>query len=415
MSLLSHLKRSAFVFVPATSILFSNGAQAEFIDDSTLKLQLRNFYMNRDFRDNPSGQSKAEDWGQGFMLRLNSGFTEGTVGFGVDALGLVGVKLDSGDGSSGTGALQRNSAGQPSDNFSSLGLTAKARISQSLVTLGTHEPLLPIAYRNDTRMLPQTFEGAQLAFNEVDDLSLLAGQFRSTRLRDSSSRDDMMMFADGATGGMASDRFNYAGATWQANPTLTGTWFYAKMENNYSQHYANILHDWKLTESLTFRSDIRYFDSSDQGNTDVDNRNLAGMFTLMQGGHALGLAWQEQGGDTGMPFISGGTDPWALNTLTYHHFLRAEEDSWQVRYSYDFAAADIPGLKLMARYVRGDNFEIGGVDAKEWERDVDIGYTVQTGSLKGVSLLWRNVAYRGSHTTDIDENRVILGYTFNIW
>ena len=77
--------------------------------------------------------------------------------------------------------------------------------------------------------------------------------------------------------------------------------------------------------------------------------------------------------------------------------------------------ASSTSLKLMARYVRGDNFEIGGVDAKEWERDVDIGYTVQTGSLKGASLLWRNVAYRGSHTTDIDENRVILGYTFNLW
>ncbi|QIB52698.1 OprD family porin [Pseudomonas sp. OIL-1] len=415
MSLLSCFKRTAFVVVPVTSALLSTGAHAEFIEDSTLKLQLRNFYMNRDFRDNPSGQSKAEDWGQGFMLRLNSGFTEGTVGFGVDALGLAGFKLDSGDGSSGTGALQRNSAGQPSDNFSALGLTAKARVSKSLVTLGTHEPLLPIAYRNDTRLLPQTFEGAQLAFNEIDDLSLLAGQFRSTRLRDSSSRDDMVMFADGSSGGVASDRFNYTGATWQASPTLTGTWFYAKMEDNYSQHYANILHDWKLTDSLTLRSDIRYFDSRDQGNTNVDNQNLAGMFTLIHGGHALGLAWQEQDGDTGMPFISGGTDPWALNTLTYHHFLRAEEDSWQVRYSYDFAAAGIPGLKLMARYVRGDNFEIGGVDAKEWERDVDIGYTVQSGSLKGVSLLWRNVAYRGSHTTDIDENRVILGYTFNIW
>ncbi|QJD58744.1 OprD family porin [Pseudomonas sp. gcc21] len=415
MFVLSHLKRAISVFAFVATILNSTGAYAELVDDSTLKLQLRNFYMNRDFRDNPSGQSKAEDWGQGFMLRLNSGFTEGTVGFGVDALGLVGIKLDSGDGTSGTGALQRNSAGQPSDNFSSLGLTAKARVSQSLVTLGTHEPLLPIAYRNDTRLLPQTFEGAQLAFNEIDDLSVLAGQFRSTRLRDSSSREDMVMFADGSSGGVASNRFNYAGATWQPSPTLTGTWFYARMQDNYSQHYANILHDWKLTENLTLRSDIRYFDSSDQGGTNVDNQNLAGMFTLLRGGHALGLAWQEQDGDTGMPFISGGTDPWALNTVTYQHFLRAEEDSWQVRYSYDFAAAGIPGLKLMARYVRGDNFEIGGLDAKEWERDVDIGYTVQTGHFKGVSLLWRNVAYRGSHTTDIDENRVILGYTFNIW
>lgn len=100
-----------------------------------------------------------------------------------------------------------------------------------------------------------------------------------------------------------------------------------------------------------------------------------------------------------------------MNTLTYHHFLRAGEDGWQVRYDYDFAAAGLPGLSLMARYVHGDNFEIGGVDAKEWERDVDLAYTVQSGPLKNFNVRWRNVMYRGSHTTDLDENRLIVSYT----
>ncbi|HKM38568.1 MAG TPA: OprD family outer membrane porin, partial [Thiopseudomonas sp.] len=43
----------------------------------------------------------------------------------------------------------------------------------------------------------------------------------------------------------------------------------------------------------------------------------------------------------------------------------------------------------------------------------DLGYTIQSGPLKNVSLLARNVMYRGSHTTDIDENRVLVNYTFN--
>ena len=34
--------------------------------------------------------------GQGFILNYQSGFTQGTVGFGVDALGLLGVRLDGG-------------------------------------------------------------------------------------------------------------------------------------------------------------------------------------------------------------------------------------------------------------------------------------------------------------------------------
>lgn len=139
------------------------------------------------------------------------------------------------------------------------------------------------------------------------------------------------------------------------------------------------------------------------------------MVTLAYRGHALGAGYQRQTGDTGMPFIAGGTDPFTLNTLTYHHFLRAEEDSWQIRYDLDFAGLGVTGLTLMTRYVRGDDFQIRQAEANEWEHDIDVGYVIQSGPLKNLGLRWRNVAYRGSHTTDIDENRMIVSYTFKFW
>jgi hypothetical protein len=46
-------------------------------------------------------RSKNEEWGQGFDLRFISGYTQGTVQFGVDAIGLYGVRLDSGGGTNG--------------------------------------------------------------------------------------------------------------------------------------------------------------------------------------------------------------------------------------------------------------------------------------------------------------------------
>ncbi|MBE1188645.1 outer membrane porin, OprD family, partial [Escherichia coli] len=48
-------------------------------------------------------QSQAGNWSQGFVLRLQSGFTGGPLGFGLDATGLLGVKLDSGRGRSNDG------------------------------------------------------------------------------------------------------------------------------------------------------------------------------------------------------------------------------------------------------------------------------------------------------------------------
>lgn len=407
--------------LPLLSLLLPVAAQAALVEDSHLSLETRNFYINRDFRNNAIGNHKAEEWGQGFMLRFNSGFTEGPVGFGVDTLGLLGIKLDGGDGTGGANVLPRSRVtGETPDEWSFLGLTGKARLAQSVLTVGTHEPLLPVAFRNDTRLLPQTFEGAQLVSKDIDQLTLTAGQFRSTRLRDSTDYQDMTMvaFAEGGTlvaGGKPSDSFNYAGVSYAPLANLTATYFYAELEDNYHQHYGNLLYSLPLSESLKLKTDIRYFDSGKEGNTTVDNRNLGAGFTFSYKAHSLGFAYQDQSGDTGMPFIGGGTDPWTLNTVTYHHFLRAGEDSWQVRYDYDFAALGAPGLSLTTRYVRGDDFRIGRADAHEWERDFDLGYVIQSGPLKNVGLRWRNVAYRGSHTTDVDENRLIASYTFKFW
>lgn len=63
----------------------SDQAEAKgFIEDSSLDLLLRNYYFNRDGK---SGSGDRVDWTQGFLTTYESGFTQGTVGFGVDAFG----------------------------------------------------------------------------------------------------------------------------------------------------------------------------------------------------------------------------------------------------------------------------------------------------------------------------------------
>nr|WP_243667284.1 OprD family outer membrane porin [Pseudomonas brassicae] len=44
------------------------------------KLELRNFYFSRDFRDGFPSQSKREEWAQGLQLNLQSGYTQGRSG-----------------------------------------------------------------------------------------------------------------------------------------------------------------------------------------------------------------------------------------------------------------------------------------------------------------------------------------------
>ena len=72
-----------------------------------------------------------------------------------------------------------------------------------------------------------------------------------------------------------------------------------------------------------------------------------------------------------------------------------DERSWQARYDYDFAAMGWPGLIATVRYITSDNVSTGmGFEGTAQERDLDIGYTVQSGPLKNVGIRLRNVAAR---------------------
>lgn len=77
---------AAAMAVPAVS-------QAALVEDSKASLELRNMYLNRDFRDGTAAPSYGETWAQGFIAKFESGYTEGTVGVGVDAIGMLGIKL----------------------------------------------------------------------------------------------------------------------------------------------------------------------------------------------------------------------------------------------------------------------------------------------------------------------------------
>lgn len=386
-------------------------AQAAFVEDSKAGLELRNFYMNSDNRSVPStSQSMSEEWAQGFLLRAESGYTEGTVGFGVDALGLLGVKLDSGRGRTGTGLLPIDNDGSAPDEYSQLGLTAKAKISNSVLKVGTLEPKNMAVARSDSRLLPQTFKGGQLISQEVKGLTLDIGYLTEVNERNDSHFEDLKGALKGGTTVDEIDNFLFAGASYKLLDNLTGSYYYSNLEEAYKQHSFNLVHIQPLGEGQSLKTDLRYARSGDDGSSTVDNKALGGMVTYSLSGHSFGLAYQEMKGDTGFAYLNG-TDPFLVNyVMIAADFANANEESWQARYDYNFAAIGIPGLTFMTRYVTGDNFGAGG-NGKEWERDTDIAYTFQEGALKNLGVKWRNGTYRSNSTRDIDQNRLIVSYT----
>jgi len=410
--------------IAAIALGATNVASAAFIEDSKAAVELRNFYMNRDFRQSGATQSKAEEWAQGFILKMESGYTEGPVGFGLDAVGLLGVKLDSSPDRTGIGILQRdrNAPNRAQDDYGSAGLTAKAKLSATTLHVGTLQPVLPVLMRNDSRLLPQTYRGAWLQSKEVSGLTLDLGKLDRVNQRDSSDNEEMTVFNGGrrnitfGSGGTTSDEFLFAGGRYDWSPQLATSYYYGGLDGIYDQHNFNLIHVLPLGDKQSFKTDLRFVRSSDDGGSNVDNDAFGALFTYRHGGHGFTGGYQHMRGDTGFAYVAGG-DNALINLLQINDFGNEDERSWQVRYDYDFAAMGIPGLTLMTRYVSGDNVDrgAGASEGKTWERNTDIAYVIQSGPLKNLGLKLRNATTRSNFQSDMDENRVIVSYSLPLW
>ncbi|MOA70107.1 Porin-like protein NicP precursor [compost metagenome] len=54
-------------------------------------------------------------------------------------------------------------------------------------------------------------------------------------------------------------------------------------------------------------------------------------------------------------------------------------------------------------------------DGKEWARESELAYVVQSGALKNLSLKWRNSTMRRDFSAnEFDENRLIISYPLGI-
>lgn len=394
---------------------------AGFIDDSKLKVQLRNVYFNENFRDEQgmsaraaaSAKSERVEWAQGFLLDYQSGFTQGTLGLGLDAIGLLGVRLDSGRGRSGTGLLPVHDDGRAADEFASAGLTAKARLGQTVVKHGTLLPKTPVLVYNDARLVPQTYQGTQLTSTDVDGLTLTAGYLDRFKLRDSS--DSTGLYLDGY-GGSESGDFSFAGADYAVSKQLRVSYFHAQLEHFYRQDYAGVVHDLSLAGGV-FTSDLRYFKSRDSGAAHggkIDNHMLSGQVSYTRSGHTLGAGYQMLEGDAGLPYISGAT-VYSFSNVGIGKFIEEQEKTWMASYAYNFAAAGIPGLTFMTRYLSGDNGRSDDEGLAEWERDIELAYVVQAGVAKGLGVKLRNYVYRSDFSRGRDSNRIYLTYEIAIW
>lgn len=402
---------------------FSGG----FIEDSSGTLTFRNYYFDRDYKGE-SNIKQQREWAQGFTLDIKSGYTEGPIGFGLDFLGQWGVKLDSSKDRAGTGLLPVGTDGRADNSYSEMGLTGKLRYSKTELHVGTLRPMLPVLISSPARLLWQTFQGGYLRSKDINDLSLHAGYLNRVNHRDSTDNEKIGVAAPNGrfNGAARSDEFLFFGGDYQAKPNLTLSYYYARLNEIYQQHYLGLQHSFGLG-SGEFKSDLRYFLSDEAGEGkagSVDNQSIIANFSYQQGTHKITLGGHLLSGDTALPYISSSEALRMAELAMNSDFSNPDEHYWDVRYDYDFAGWGIPGLTTVARFMKGTNIELaeryGGKGLEETERSFWVSYAVQSGPLKGVNFRIKNARYQNSFASnasfrDANQTRVEIWYSMKLW
>lgn len=409
-----------------------------FIEGSSFNILNRNLYFNRDFRNGQSSRTEngySEEWAHGIIGRFESGFTQGTVGFGIDAFAMQGIKLDSGDGRSGAGGtvdiMPYNSNGQPEDTYSKVGGAAKLRLLDTVVKVGDVFPSTPVVAYGDSRLLPESFRGATFANTSIEGLTFQGGRLHAMSQPNSSSMRDG--FATFYAGSVDAPWIAYLGGDYTVSKNIGVSLYTSRFKDVWNQYYAGTTLSYPLAENVALIGGLNYYRAVDEGKKllgSFDNNIWSGKTGVQFGAHTLTVGYQRSNGDDDFDYLRQSDSIFLDNSIQYSDFNSPKEQSLQLRYDLNMQPFGIPGLSFMTRYAKGWGADYSNAnsvymrrgadgtplqDQKRWERDIEAKYIIQTGSLKAMSFRVRQATTRATaFESDLDEVRLIVEYPLQI-
>jgi imipenem/basic amino acid-specific outer membrane pore len=420
----------------ATAGVVSDQSDAKgFVEDSSLTVHLKNYYFNR---DNKNEKDDSKDWTQGVLGNFSSGFTQGTVGFGVDAYANWGIKLDGGGGTTGTGNLPVDNHGDPQDEYGTAGGAIKMRISKTELRYGNLQPAAPVFAAGGSRLFPQTATGFNLLSSDIAGLELDGGHFTGSNGPITTNNDHGIW---AAYGNVEASSIDYAGGKYTVNDNLTLSLYGSDLKDVWHQYYGNANYTLPITGDQSVNFDFNIYRTTDAGAAkagDINNTtwSLAGAYSFLTA-HTITLAYQKVHGDTPFDYVAFGNNGagdtgdsiFLANSIQYSDFNGPGERSWQARYDLNLASYGVPGLSFMVRYVNGSNIDGShlpsnstysgyGDDGKHHETNLEAKYVVQSGPAKDLALRMRQAWHTANGDQpdgDAKEFRLIADYPINVF
>ncbi|MDF3934909.1 OprD family porin [Pseudomonas citronellolis] len=419
-----------------------------FVEGQKLTFSTRNFFANERKRDSfyfhipkADGSEPTRDrhtWVQGNILQYSSGYTQGTVGFGLDLAGFNAINLERGKGAIAGGGNRTltDSDGEALEQWSKLGIAnLRLRVSSTELKAGRFQVETPVFNSIDNRALPSSFNGIGLLSEEFRGLSLQGGSFTRASPRTGAGDEDFT--TEYGTRQAKGDRYSYLGGTWKALDNLSLSAYGGHFEDVWNQYYFGFSHDLGDAQELALNSSFNLYSTRDTGTREagyIDNDTWSLAFTLSRGAHALMLAWQQVEGNEYFDYVHETSAMYLANSL-FSDYNGPNEKSLQLRYSTDFAPYGMPGLSTSVWYAKGwdiDGTHYAGdrngaygnyaeVRAQDGEKHHELGltgtYVVQDGALKRskIRLMYvKHLASQNQADGSLDEVRLVSTFPFDL-
>lgn len=383
----------------------------KFLEESSVKLRLRNYYLNR---HKPEATDPSA-WAQGGSIEYTTGKVGGVFSGTLEYFGSF--RLWAPDNHDGTLLLQE---GQ--NNIDILGVAnAKFDLDGHILSVYRQKYDLPYLNSQDNRMIPNTFEGYTIAMPKTsnDNFQYVIGYIDSMKKRNSQT---FVSMSDAAGVRSGENGVLLGGLRFFPVRDLSIGVINLYTNDIFNMAYAEAVYKQKFSDDMSNNLSVQYSDQHSVGEDllrggDSFSSNFWGIQEAFSYRHAIIKAAFNQtdtGADMRSPY---GSYPGYTSSIV-EDFNRAGETSWLIGVSYDFGRLGLKDLSLSTNYISGSGAinELTKEDVNDKrETDVTLDYKVSAGFLKGFWLRLRSATIQEDNRPQTQDWRVILNYEIPLY
>lgn len=417
-----------------TATCGTTATNADFIDDSNVQLKLKNFYLDRQI-DQPN-KTRTQDfgsWSQGLTLDAKSGYHDlGFVKIGVDVLAQYALRLSGDRGDNDYIMPYDYAEKEQARDHAKIGLTLKAKVSETELRIGEILPATPVVHFDPSRQLLTTYEGVWLESKDLDKTKITLGYLDGINARYENQVHDFNLWPNELNRPNAqqqkagsSDGMYVAGVDYQLSKEIGLSYYYADVLDLYRQNYMGVAYNLQLDDQNKLATHARYFDNTESGDAlygEIDSQALSLKAAWSHAAHTFDVGYQQMFGEHGdhaalFPTLSGWVPQPYLANWGVASFIRKDEKSWSLGYTYNFKDIGVSGLTATVRHYEGWNVNNGAANprGKEDENNIIVNYVVPEGRFKGLGFQYMFIDVNYENIPggfDLNEHRIATTYSY---